>query len=687
MDFFERQERARGLSARLTLLFILSVVATVVTTHVFVVALGALFQPEEATVYSEQSDGQLQLSVVNPQELFIENSVCNPVFFLVDFLIFGGIILGAAFWRLRKSRSLGVSGVAKTLGGVPLIRGSGDIRLQRLYNVVEEMAIASGTPVPEIFVIKGVQGINACAVGYAPDASAICVTEGALERLTREELQGIVGHEFSHIVNNDTPINMRLIGVLFGLEFLTLIACWMIRSFFSKYWFLGKILFFFAGIGLFCIGFVGLFFGNVIRVAISRQREYLADATAVQFTRNPFGIAGALKKIGCVKVGSAIDSSACEQASHMFFVPVFESGFFQRLYRTHPPLVKRIKALDPTFDGAFPERVPTVPISEEEERRLAGLGVCMAASESAPSNAKSSKDVAPENGLAASNASLNVDAATIYGDWALPEFDSVIGERPRGIRITPRLLEPIPTVLDDVLVDAVGARAAFYAVLFSRDERVRASQIAFLRRVESENVLQTLDRIVSLIEPLPETARLLIVRVATPLIKALSLDDYKLFRKIIVDFCAADGRFDLFEYTLQTIALRELDVFYRLIPPVVARYSQFRSVANSVQTALACLAYEGEENGGDAEKAFLAGSAVFNCSVPFPKTRDYSLESFTLALNDLAQATPLLKKTILEACWRCVLYDGSVNERESALLSAVAAALGAPAPVWKEWSN
>ena len=115
--------------------------------------------------------------------------------------------------------------------------------------------------------------------------------------------------------------------------------------------------------------------------------------------------------------------------------------------------------------------------------------------------------------------------------------------------------------------------------------------------------------------------------------------------------------------------------------------SQFRSVANSVQTALACLAYEGEENDGDAEKAFLAGSAVFNCSVPFPKTRDYSLESFTLALNDLAQATPLLKKTILEACWRCVLYDGSVNERESALLSAVAAALGAPAPVWKEWSN
>lgn len=687
MDFFERQDKTRAASVRLTVLFSISVFLTFLTVHVLIVSVCAFFLPSESSVPVVQGEADSGGSevYVDPQSAFIDRNVLNPAFLFIDFLIVGGLVLGSAAARFSKLKSAGVEGVAVALGGVPVLRGVTEARSRRLYNVVEEIAIASGTPTPRVFILEGVKSVNACAVGTSPSDAAVCVTRGALDILTRDELQGVVAHEFSHILNNDVRLNMRLIGMLFGLEVLTIVAIWMMRSVLEEYR-----LFFLAVVGLilFCIGAIGLFFANIIRAAISRQREYLADASAVQYTRNPLGIAGALKKIGCAKVGSVIASSSCEQASHMFFSSVFRPGFFQNLYRTHPPIAKRVKVIDPTFDGVFPTDVD-VPDLE-----IASLGVeagevavfavdPTATTPEKPSLSTPDSSTQGRHNLDASTTEFKGPSAacpsSLYGDWARKD------EAHSEIRIAPSLLEPVPPAVDRFLVDAPRARAVFYAVLFSHDASVRARQLALVNRVENQETLRLLEEITPSIRSLSDPARLLAVRLATPLIKSLTLDQYKLFRNIVVEFCAADGRLDFFEYTLQMVALRELDLFFRLSPPLRTKYHDFALIEGRFKTVLVALAYEGEEQAGVAGKAFHDGCAVLGYSTDFPKARDYTLKSFTDALLDLAYSSPQLKKLILQACWRCILHDGAVTERESALLSVVAAALGAPAPIWRDW--
>ena len=695
MDFFERQDKSRALSIRLTLLFFLAVFMTFLTAHVLIVAVCAFFLPSE---YSDQPVAAVQVDAdsidveiseekSDPQSDFINRNVLNPVFLFVDFLIVGGLILGSAAVRFFRLKSAGVEGVACELGGRALLRDSSEARDQRLRNVVEEIAIASGTPIPRVFVMEKAKSINACAIGSSPNDAAICVTQGALDYLTRDELQGMIAHEFSHIVNNDVRLNMRLIGVLFGLEVLTIVALWMMRSVLENY----RLVFLcIVGGMLFCIGSIGLFFGNVIRASISRQREYLADASAVQFTRNPLGITGALKKIGCAKVGSTISSSSCEQASHMFFGSVFKPGFFQSLYRTHPPLINRVKALDPTFDGVFPDSVGIDSDFVSETSNISGAVVAFANAQnsnapkktSIPSaDASISADAASDLTKLSSQIEVNpsVTPTALYGAWAVKE-----GKR-EGVKIAPRLLEPIPAEVDGLLVEASAAKVAFYSALLSHDPSVYARQLDLLGRVENEEFKKLLGKISPLVRPLSEPARLQTVRVATSLIKNLSSEDYKRFRKTVIDFCAADGCLDFFEYSVQMVALRELDAFFQLAPPNRVRYSLFSMIEGWVKTALVALAYEGEENSNDAEKAFRSGCEVLGLVAVFPSTRDYTFSSFTTALNELACASPQLKKSILQACWRCILSDSVVTERESALLSVIAAALGAPAPVWKDW--
>ena len=687
MDFFERQDKSRAASVRLTALFSISVFLTFLTVHVLIVSVCAFFLPSESSAPVAQGETNPGGSVVyvDPQSAFIDRNVLNPAFLFIDFLIVGGLVLGSAAVRFSKLKSAGVEGVAVALGGVPVLRGATEARSRRLYNVVEEIAIASGTPTPRVFVLEGVKSVNACAVGTCPSDAAVCVTRGALDILNRDELQGVVAHEFSHILNNDVRLNMRLIGMLFGLEVLTIVAIWMMRSVLEEYR-----LFFLAVVGLilFCIGAIGLFFANIIRAAISRQREYLADASAVQYTRNPLGIAGALKKIGCAKVGSAIASSSCEQASHMFFSSVFRPGFLQNLYRTHPPIAKRIKVVDPTFDGVFPADV------DVSDLKTASLGADL--EDVAVFAVNQSENAQKKPSLSTSDSSTQVrrslDAATtelkdssptspssLYGGWARKD------NAHNGIRIAPSLLEPVPSVIDQFLVDASRACSVFYAVLLSHDATIKARQLALVNRVENQETLRLLEEISPSIRSLSAPARLLAVRLATPLIKNMTLDQYKLFRNTVVEFCAADGRLDFFEYTLQMVALRELDLFFRISPPMSAKYRDFTLIEGRFKTVLVALAYESEGQTEAAEKAFHEGCAVLGYLTDFPKTRDYTLQSFTDALLDLGYCSPQLKKLILQACWRCILHDGAVTERESALLSVIAAALGAPAPIWRDW--
>ena len=174
-----------------------------------------------------------------------------------------------------------------------------------------------------------------------------------MKLLTRDELQGVIGHEFSHILNGDMRLNLRLMGIIFGILCLAVIGRVLLytRSRSSK----DKNPLPLLGLALIVIGWVGVFFGRLIQAAVSRQREFLADASSVQFTRNPAGLAGALKKIGGLSYGSKLEAAHAEEASHMFFGNGMGESFFH-LMDTHPPLAERIRAIDPSFDGTLPAR-------------------------------------------------------------------------------------------------------------------------------------------------------------------------------------------------------------------------------------------------------------------------------------------------------------------------------------------
>src|SRR6266480_2477874 len=264
------------------------------------------------------------------------------VFLITAFGTLGIIGAGSFFKTLSLAR--GGRAVAELLDGRLVNPNSTDAHERKLLNVVEEMSIASGVPVPQVYVMDGEAGINAFAAGHSASDAAISVTRGYMKMPSRDELQGVIGHEFSHILNGDMRVNLRLMGLVFGILCLTVIGRILIRTSGRK----NPLPL--LGLALIIIGWAGVFFGRLIQAAVSRQREVLADASAVQFTRNPSGLAGALKKIGGLTDGSRINSPHAEEASHLFFANGLGNSFFA----THPPLVERIRALDPSFDGRFP---------------------------------------------------------------------------------------------------------------------------------------------------------------------------------------------------------------------------------------------------------------------------------------------------------------------------------------------
>ncbi|MBD3236373.1 MAG: M48 family metalloprotease, partial [Candidatus Eisenbacteria bacterium] len=353
-NFFAQQERARRNTVWLVLLFLLAVVAIAAAVYLVMFFGMRYFDLHGSTASARAGWWDL--------DLFLS--------FFVGTLV---IILFASFLRGLSLRA-GGSAVAEMLGGRLIPPGTGDFHERRLLNVVEEMALAAGVPVPQVYLLEEESGINAFAAGHTPDDAAVVATRGCVELLSREELQGVIAHEFSHILNGDMRLKLRLIGILFGILVISVIGRGMlhITRFSAGSSRRGRggsavVLALIAGLVLMLIGYIGLFCGRLIKAAVSRQREFLADASAVQFTRNPQGIAGALKKIGGYAHGSRIESSAAEETSHLFFSPALDYPVFGFWFATHPPLEERIRRIDPSFDGSFPQ----VAAPREGDRALA----------------------------------------------------------------------------------------------------------------------------------------------------------------------------------------------------------------------------------------------------------------------------------------------------------------------------
>src|SRR5271166_182487 len=319
-DFFQQQASARRRTFRLVVYFVLAILVLVALVYGLLLVLGLYGAGEPVSWWQPEL------------LLFVAAGV-------------GIVVGGASAFKVAQLAS-GGQAVALMMGGAEVPGTTTDARQRRLLNVVEEMAIAAGVPVPPVYVLDE-QGINAFAAGYAPGDAVVAVSQGCLEYLTRDELQGVVAHEFSHVLNGDMRLNIRLIGLIFGIMVLSIIGQILMltggrRSSSSQRNDSrgGQMM---LGVGLFALGLVGAFFGRLIMAAVSRQREFLADASAVQFTRNPGGIGGALKKIGGLKQGSRIDNPRAAEAGHMFFASAFAGRGFFGLLATHPPLAARIR--------------------------------------------------------------------------------------------------------------------------------------------------------------------------------------------------------------------------------------------------------------------------------------------------------------------------------------------------------
>ncbi|WP_417657564.1 M48 family metallopeptidase [Pseudidiomarina aestuarii] len=331
VNFFEHQQQARRNTLLLVFLFVLAFFLIIgLVVALAAVTMGGVTQTPGSTDY-----------VVQWKPLGIIAAAVGGAILLIMM----------AKWVTLKP---GGHVVAEQLGGVRIAPDSQDPVQRRVLNVVEEMAIAANMPVPAVYILPNEAGINAFAAGYETKDAAIGLTQGSIETFSREELQAVVAHEFSHILNGDMRLNIRLIAALAGILALAHFGRIMLHS--ARFRSRGRNnnnILPLVGIALMIIGGVGVFFGNIIKAAVSRQREYLADAAAVQFTRNPEGLAGALQQIGARQHGSRVQHQNADEVAHLFFGQALSKWF--SLMATHPPLDKRIKRIQPRWNGHYPE--------------------------------------------------------------------------------------------------------------------------------------------------------------------------------------------------------------------------------------------------------------------------------------------------------------------------------------------
>ena len=483
-------------------------------------------------------------------------------------------------WRLSD----GGHSIAQMLGGHPINTNTTDPSERRVLNVVEEMSIAAGVPVPTVYLLEE-QGINAFAAGYQPQDAVVGVTRGTVELLSRDELQGVIAHEFSHILNGDMRLNIRLMGVLHGILVIALIGYFVLRS--SLYGGSRRrggaaAAIPLLGLLLIVIGYLGVFFGRVIKSAVSRQREFLADASAVQFTRNPDGIGGALKKIGGLSEGSVIMSPSAEQASHLFFsdgkygkVRAALSGVTHfNFLATHPPLKERITRIEPGWNRRFIEIDASSKVTPEVET-------------------KKTPDDRMEKLFKLLPLHLTALVGTLDQDH---------------ITYAKRLLAHIPDPVREAVHDPSGARAVALALLTDREQTIRAKQMQYVEDSKDALLLQDTKKMVILLEDAPPETRLPLVDLAIPALRRLSPAQYDGFTALTDLFIRADQQVDLFEYTLMHVMKRHLDPTFKGAKPPKVEYYALGALAKECSYVLSAVAHAGHNDAAEAEQAFGAGA-------------------------------------------------------------------------------
>jgi Zn-dependent protease with chaperone function len=646
MDFFQSQDDARRRSKLLLFYFALAIVAIIATLYGVSLAI-------EAAISGNETRPVAPVQLWDPGQLGLVSLVTLAV-----------ILCGSGFKTLQLMR--GGEAIALDLGGRPIDPSTSDFDERKVLNLVEEMALASGCPVPKVFLLED-ESINAFAAGNTPSDAVIGVTRGCVSTLSRDELQGVIAHEFSHILNGDMRLNLRIVGLLFGILLIALLGQILLRA----SWYTGRgrngrevgIALAVGGLALYIIGYIGVFFAHLIKSALSRQREFLADASAVQFTRNPEGIGGALKKIGGLSAGSLIASPKAEEASHMFFANGLSAGL-SSLFASHPPLHVRIRQIDPQWDGRYPS-VTSGTISRKQQR-----GKTKRPAGQAPLSPGAS-------GFAGSP-----DAGAMHGGASLLRgFEGPVHQELDAAR---QLREAIPEAWLEDLRHPAGAQALVLALLLSREADADAVIAEQLHGGAEAALIQQAGELAREFGSLDSTAKLALLDLAIPVLRRLGPGQYDQFRTLTENLIRRDGQIDLFEFTLQKVLTRHLDRAFGRTPPPRTRKHSAGQLSEAASVLLSSMAGLGTADEAGLKVAFARGGDTLEKTTGLITTLmppgSCGLVEIDAALDCFELVKPAIKRALLEACAQTAFADDHINSNEAELLRAIADTVGVPLP-------
>ena len=619
MNFFEQQAEARRSSRRMVLLFIVSVLAVIAAV--------------DAALWLGWRWGT---AGPPPRELYLWGAMAASAC-----ILFGSL---REIVRLRA----GGEAIAALAGGRLLPSASADPLERRLLNVVEEMAIASGVRVPKVYVLDQEGAINAFSAGRDVSNAVIGVTRGALERLSRDELQGVIGHEFSHILNGDMGLNLRMIGVLAGIVVIGSVGAFVMRSTRGSSKNSGGVVLF--GLALFIIGYTGLFCARLIKAAVSRQREFLADASSVQFTRNPDGLAGALDQIRTAPAGALIGGRYAEEMSHMFFGQALSLA---RLFATHPPIGERILRINPRF----------LAVQYRARRDLQAEGT-----------------VPPEKSSPGGRRSADLGVAW---DRSAAESAALVGALDAGKRDhAARLLAAIPEGLRASLREPAGAAAAVAALLAAPKDDVLEQQLEALRAAGLAAMVEPVRAAAQLTRGLSEAFHLPLVDLALPALKSAPEDLRKTLIGTLQALAYADRRVSLHEFVVLSLMRYQLAA----APKGAAGRKRLADMAPEVGLLVAVIARAGTRADATGERsealdqAIAAGGKELGIDIGAARAANLSLEAVGGALEAARELAPLEKARLVKGLFAAVTADGVIRVGEAGLMRLVGAVLDCPLP-------
>jgi Zn-dependent protease with chaperone function len=664
MDFFEQEAHARRRTRWLVACFLVAVFVIVLLVYLVLVSLVPL---PHSGGHAHPLPPGLALLLANGTDAPAAQPdgfgwLWNPQLLAWTFLGMGLVITVGSLWKIAELAG-GGRVVAESLGGRLINPATTQPDERRLLNVVEEMALASGIPTPVVYVLPREEGINAFAAGHSPKDAVVAVSAGALRLLSRDELQGVIGHEFSHLLNGDMRLNIRALGLLNGILCLAIAGRLMLqvgrpsRSSDSRN--NSGSMFFLLGLALLLLGYLGVFFGALIKAALNRQREFLADASSVQFTRNPDGIAGALKKIGGLGAGSRLQAHNASETSHLYFANGLRESWFS-LFATHPPLTERILAIDPHFDGVF----PAVQLPE--------------AANAAAGDVAAARQQVKQAAAQKQNRFLTT-IGTVVATAGAPSQ--------RHLTYAADLLQAVPSELQAATRQPIEALGLVFATLLSAEPALQTQQLEAIGAALGPAVRTETGQLAGAVRNLERHYWLPLVALCVPALRGLSAPQFDQFETVLDWVIKSDAQIELFEFALQRMLRRHLEPSFRPIKPAIIQFYSLAPLRAEVLVLLSALADVGTTDEAARARSFQAGLRALGDeepdATPLPLAQ-CSVDQIDAALERLNQLSAPLKRALLQACAEVVATDGRIESSEAEALRAIADSLDCPLPPFVE---